>query len=360
MRTMTSPDGGTLGALGNVRLTFERKLPPDATVCVSVGDGVSARDVVARAFIAGKVVSVAAAEMLGVPRSRVQESLLVKPGDSVDAQQVIGKRDALFGMLKSKVRSPVAGEVESVSNVSGHVMIRQMPRPVEVTAYVNGEVTAIDAQTGIRVCANVSKVQGIFGIGGEVTGELCDGAASDVDGKIVCFTDSVHCDVLVQLRALGAVGVVAPSIGGDELYRFCGASLNLAATGDEDVGLTLLLTEGFGHLPMAGETKRILMACMGQSVSMCGITQVRAGVIRPELIGPVVADDDAASPDAGTHQQAKNRVKIVRGRYLGREGTIVDAPVAPVTLDSGIAALVYRIRLCDGGEVVAVPRVNVA
>ncbi|MBN2719360.1 MAG: hypothetical protein JXX14_26150 [Deltaproteobacteria bacterium] len=352
---MTALSAPTLVVTGRSREVFERKLPPSAKVCVETGMIVRARDVVALASVSGKMVSVAAAEMLGVTRSKVQSYLTVAPGDGVTKGQMLGQRDALFGLLKSRIVSPVDGTIESVSGISGHLMIREISVPVTVEAYVNGEVVEINEKNGVRILANVSKVQGAFGVGGEVTGVMVDANADTVAGKIVCAFEPVTNDALASWREAGAIGVVTPSIDGDELYRFCGDALNLAATGDEDIGMTLVVTEGFGRVPMAKHTMCVLSGCIGQEVSMCGITQVRAGVIRPEIIGPVLADAENPA-DAPTNRHS---VKIVRGRYFGNEGIIVAAPASPQKLASGVEALVYRVKLMGGEEVVDVPRANV-
>jgi hypothetical protein len=94
---------------------------------------------------------------------------------------------------------------------------------------------------------------------------------------------------------------------------------------------------------------------MNREVSMSGVTQVRAGVIRPELIGPpvTVADDDNSLSIPG------RVVKILCGRHMGSEALIVDEPVTPQHLPSGISTLIYRLKLIDSGDVITVPRVNV-
>jgi len=61
---------------------------------------------------------------------------------------------------------------------------------------------------------------------------------------------------------------------------------DVEATGTEQVGFTLILTEGFGSIPMAGKTFALLSAHAGQPASISGATQIRAGVIRPEIIIP--------------------------------------------------------------------------
>ncbi|MBN2526147.1 MAG: hypothetical protein JXR76_07125 [Deltaproteobacteria bacterium] len=342
--------------LEKTRIIRVRKLPPDAAVQVTPGQVARAADVVATASVPGQVHSVAASDMLGVAKSKVVDYLLLKEGDPVTAGQALGEHTALLGLVKSQVVSPVDGIVETVSRVSGHVMIRENPHVENVRAFVSGQITGVDEKNGVTIEAEVSLVQGVFGVGGEVMGTLCLFDDTDVQGKIVCTKDTLTVGALNRFKEAGAKGVVAPSISGSDLYGFCGAHLNLAATGDEDVGLTLMITEGFGQIPMARRTRQVLLDCVGKHISMCGITQVRAGVIRPELIGPVIQREDDKMDD----DQANTEFKIVRGPFAGEEARIVETLATPQVLPSGVKALVYRVRLVQSGDEVLVARANVA
>jgi hypothetical protein len=352
---VSSSASPVLTVCGSTYIARTRRVPPGAKLMVKCNDRVRATDVVATAEVPGQMVSVDAAAMLGVVKSRIGDYLKIGEGDLLTEGQEMGRRDALFGLVRTILRAPLSGTVESISRVSGHVMIREAPHPVNVVAYINGTVETLNEKKGVTVAANGALVQGVFGVGNEVTGMLCSTANDEMTGRIVCAFESIDEEALHHFRDAGAIGVIAPGIDGKALTDFCGTQLNPAATGDEDVGLTMVFTEGFGALPMGTKTKNILRALVNREVSMSGVTQVRAGVIRPELIGPAVDGMD----DALTGRDIERRVRILRGKYMGREASIVDEPAAPQRLPSGISTLVYKVKLIDSDEVFSVPRVNV-
>lgn len=352
---MSNPASPVLTVSGNTSLTRTRRVPPGATITVERHNRVNATDVVATADVSGQMVSVDAAALLGVAKGRILDYLAVGIGDRVSDGQVIGRRDALMGIFKTVLVSPLNGTVESVSRVSGHLMIRETPHPVTVRAYIGGRVETIDPKNGVTVSTTGALIQGVFGVGGEVTGTLCSTGEENLAGRIVCAFESINAHQLCHFREAGALGVIAPGIDGRSLMDFCGGHLNPAATGDENVGIAMVFTEGFGALPMAVKSRRILMALMNREVSMSGATQVRAGVIRPELIGPPVTVGDDENPLSISGRS----VKIIRGPHMGCEARIVDEPVTPQLLQSGIAALTYTLQLTDSGDTISVPRVNV-
>ena len=61
----------------------------------------------------------------------------------------------------------------------------------------------------------------------------------------------------------------------------------MAITGSEQLGLTVVVTEGFGRMTIASRTFALLEKFRGRRVSVNGATQIRAGVMRPEIVIPM-------------------------------------------------------------------------
>ena len=78
----------------------------------------------------------------------------------------------LFGFFKSEVLSPVEGSIESISEVTGQIIMREAPIPVEIDAYMSGTVKNIIPNEGVTIQAHAAFIQGIFGIGGEARGDM--------------------------------------------------------------------------------------------------------------------------------------------------------------------------------------------
>ena len=74
---------------------------------------------------------------------------LLKKGD------LIAETSGIFGMFKSSVESPVDGTIESISQSTGRVVVREAPIPVEVDAYVKGgKVDEVVENEGIIVLSS--------------------------------------------------------------------------------------------------------------------------------------------------------------------------------------------------------------
>ncbi|MDD5308513.1 MAG: hypothetical protein PHU25_14420 [Deltaproteobacteria bacterium] len=346
-----------------------RVLPIRGEVLVEQGQSVGATDVVARALLPGEIHPVNVASVLGVPCAEVPSCMRVAAGESVRRGRLLAESRSFFGMFRQIVESPVDGILESVSKVTGQIMLRAAPKPLEITAYMPGRVASVIPGFGVEIEAEIAFVQGIFGVGGEQSGTLvrisdrpgekvdADGILDVHRGAILAGGGRVTREALARLGAVGARGLVTSSMDAADLLELIGATRNLSVTGDEGLGFTLILTEGFGELPMAARTFDLLASLAGHTVSVSGATQIRAGVIRPD-VSAAPLDSAPRSRDLSTSVEPGARVRIVRGKAFGALGRVEGIPEAPRITGSGGRSLVLEIRLDDGGLVEA-PRSNV-
>ena len=87
--------------------------------------------------------------------------------------------------------------------------------------------------------------------------------------------------------------------------------------------------------------------------SINGATQIRAGVVRPEIIIPV--EGQAEAVDAAIAGDALNigtPIRIIREPYFGQLGRVSDLPVELQELETEAKVRVLEVELEDGNKVV--------
>ena len=102
------------------------------------------------------------------------------------------------------------------------------------------------------------------------------------------------------------------------LRQLLGRDLGVAITGAEDLGLTLVLTEGFGRIRMADRAWSLLGKFAGSNAAVSGATQIRAGVMRPEILIPheTMAGELDVAGDGGL--EIGSLVRAIREPHFGR------------------------------------------
>lgn len=366
----------TPGLTVSARATYRarRLLPVDGEVTVSVGDRVAADDVVAQTFMDGDVFPMKVANMLGASPRDLPGLMLKRAGEQVAVGDPVARSKGMFGMFRTEVRSTAAGTVESVSDATGMVIVRGPRQPIAVRAFIGGTVVEVLPREGAVVENVVALVQGIFGIGGETSGAVAMACASpdeelDADdvtpamrGAVVVGGARMTAAAIARAREVGAHAVISGGIDDQDLRDVLGHDIGVAVTGSERIGITLVITEGFGEIAMAARTFALLASHAGRTASVNGATQIRAGVMRPEIVIPL-ADEAAGDAHAGGGATAGELsigtpVRVIRDPWFGALGTVAALPEQPAVLGSGSKARVLEVALADGQRV-TVPRANV-
>ena len=353
----------------------ERRLPLQGEVLVETGTTVQAEDVVAKADLPGNVQLLNVANLLSVPAEEVIEYMLKPVGEVIAKDEIIATTKGLFGLFKSQALSPIDGTIEAVSDVTGQVILREPPIPVEVKAYTNGTVTEIAPNEGVTVETYGTYIQGIFGVGGETVGNLIVAVSSSSDeltaehilpehrDKILVVGSLVTTEAIQQAIQHGVKGIIAGGIDDADLRELLGYELGVAITGSEEIGITLVVTEGFGSIAMAEQTFALLKAREGMKTSINGATQIRAGVVRPEIVIPLVSEGVETVEEGRTGNmegilEVGSSVRIIREPYFGKLGRVTELPVELQNLETEARVRVLRVELEDGQQT-TLPRANV-
>ncbi len=350
----------------------ERSLPIKGEILVEEGQKVDFDTIVGRCYLEGPPYIVKIAELLGIEPEEVPRYLKVKIGDVVKKGTVLAGYTAFLGLIKKTVESPVDGVVEGFNELTGHLTVRSPPRVIELSAYVRGKVVKVVPGESVAVGTPAAFIQGIIGFGGERHGVIEVVSSSNQDvvgpehigehhaGKIIVGGSLITYEALEKARKVGVVGVVVGGAKITDIERILGYRIGVAITGRENIGFTLVLTEGFGKLPMSQRAFKIFKEHEGMEAAINGTTQVRAGVIRPEIIIPkeVEVPTEALEPLGEGKMKVGSVVRIIRYPYFGEIGTVVELPIELHQIETESPVRVVKVRLQDG-RVVTVPRANV-
>lgn len=350
----------------------ERRLPLKGEVLAPLGAEVAPDSIVARTELPGNVQTVNLAQKLATDPAKVAETLLKPIGSAVRKGEIFATAKSLFGLMKSHAEAPCDGTLESISTVTGQLILREPPIPVEVAAYVRGRVAEVLEGEGVVIEAAGAFLQGIFGVGGETFGPVAVAVRGPEEpleashllpehrGKVVVGGAFVSYETLMRAREVGVAAVVVGGFDDRDLKRLLGKDLGVAITGGEDIGFTLVLTEGFGRIRMAERTWRLLNEHQGEIASVSGATQIRAGVMRPEILIPRAGGSAGAKPDSQEGSLEPGSVlRIIREPWFGRIAKVTALPPELRALDTEAHVRVLEVEFVDDGTRAVVPRANV-
>ncbi len=358
----------------SIILRKERIMPLKGKVLVTKGTKVKSDDVVAETLLPGKVLPFNLANKLGVTPSQLEKYIKIKTGDMITTKTVLAENAGFMGLglFKSVVHSPIEGEVENISAVTGQVLLREPRIPVQVKAFIDGIVTEVIPEEGVIIENKSAYIQGIFGIGDETTGELkmlattpdeeLDAGRIDEScrGKIIVAGSFIPYHVIDIAIKHGVKAIITGGIDDQDLKKLLGYDIGVAITGHEKIGLTIVCTEGFGKITMAKKTFELLKKFDGHKASVHGHTQIRAGVIRPEIIIPLDFEEDELISVKATMPvlEIGTLIRIIRNPHFGSIAKVTGLPEELTKVESETMVRILEAEFEDGTRF-CIPRANV-
>lgn len=354
-------------------VTRRRILPLSGEVLVKEGDYVSHDKIVARTFAPGEANAFPASNVLGIEPFELKNSMHRSVGDEVHKGERIGLATSFFGIFKSELFAEMDGTIEMISNETGLVIIRKAPIPLEINSYIPGRVSNIIPKYGADIVTKGTFIQGIFGIGGERHGELATVAPRDdvitpdditekYKGKIIFGGSKITSETVSKANSLGVKGLIVGGIDRTEISKILNYDIGVAITGHESIDFSLIITEGFGEMKMAKRTYELLESLESRIACINGATQIRAGVIRPEIIVPknAVIEDGAHNREGEPILDGINigsKIRIIRRPNFGEIGQVISLPVELQEIETKSKVRAMEVEL-ENRVRVLIPRAN--
>jgi hypothetical protein len=224
--------------------------------------------------------------------------MIKQEGDDVKKDEAIATYRSFFSRSTKVARSPIDGKIEAFSKYTGRALIRGHPLEIKVNAFIPGEIVEIFPKVGAKVETNGKFFEGIFGIGGENWGKITvpvnsnespltsDEINEAMKGRIIVGGSVVTLNAIRKAVNVGANGLIVGGLDQKDLTEFLGYEVGLGITGNEDISLSLIITEGFGINSMNPKIFELLKKSQDKLACINGSTQIRSRMQRPEIIIP--------------------------------------------------------------------------
>jgi len=353
-----------LKILENASIKKKRILPLSGELHVEKDDLVKSDQIVASAKIPGNVQMINVSNKLNIDPNQLIDCMLCKVDQEVKEGEVVARSKGLFGFFRSEVKSPMDGVLINISDITGQIIISEKPIPVEVDAYIDGKIQEVYKKEGVLISAHGVLIQGIIGVGGEKKGTLkiieniSDLDKIDLSSDVVVVIKSfIDYGTYQKINKLGLKGIICGGIDYESLTKILGYPLGVAITGSEDV-TTVVVTEGFGNINMSDRTFELLKKYKDSYCSINGATQIRAGVMRPEVI--INLDSDVENINDNKNESlilVGSKVRIIRDPFFGLIGIVSALPSELVKMKTETMVRAAEVTLEDGTKKI-IPRAN--
>ena len=302
---------------------------------------------------------------LGLSKLQFSERVLVSSGQMVSRGQHLLRGGKYVALALSRVIS--------VSLFEGEMVLEPIFHATEITAFIDGVVIAVEEADSCLVAAKGYRFKGEVGYGGEAVGRLrvlqtanleldASDLPDDLADCIIVVQGSVSEVVLSRLAEQNIAGLVMGYAEPLTLKRFLPSNPLQHLGMLMETPFPIMLINGFTK-PITGRVFKQIALLDGQQAALDAATQIRAGIIRPELL-IALADEEIDLAEnynnlymesAGLYEGAK--VVILREPHPGEEGMLQKISSTREETPAGTLTTLATVLL-DNGKTVQVPVFN--
>lgn len=339
---------------------IHRRLSGKGSLSISPGVEVSPTDILGTSTIPSGFRILNLAQQLSVFPQHVQKYLKVSLGQKIYKGELLAyKSGGVFGG-KAIVVSPTDGVLDFLNPKTGEIKMTFLPKKEALTSGVYGIVEAVDKERGqVTIRTQAILVLGMFGCGKVRDGILhiigrrdellgLNFVPSEYRGQILAGGSLVFKEAISSCISSGINGIITGGINAKDYKAIAGGSLVFPKKLENDIGISIVVLEGFGSIPVGEDIFEILTQYHSKFVQIDGNTGV---IILPSFASKSMKKiKETILPPEGNIQSVYKstqemvelktglRVRIIGNSFTGEQGRVVAIDQAETLLASGIKA----------------------
>lgn len=350
----------------DIVVRIKRTLKGTGKLNVAVGMQVSPDQIIGTANVSSGFRKINLSDLLSTPPGDVRKYLVKSLGQRIYRGELLAfKKGTIFGGRKL-VTSPTDGVLDFLNPQTGELKMTFLPKKAELPAGVFGIVEAIDETRGlVAIKAQVTRIHGMFG-----SGRLRDGIlhvlskrddlvnksiiTAQFDENILVGGSLIFKDAISSAISLGINGIITGGINAKDYKAMAGGRLIFPKKINNDIGVSIIVSEGFGSIPIGGDIFEVLSAYEGKFVSIDGNSAILdlpsfeskslEYIKRFQLTSLEPEQSFRENGEGLIEAKEGTRVRITGNSFPGEEGKILSIDRSLTLLPSGINAMLATIE----------------
>ncbi len=339
----------------------KRSLIGEGKLTVRVGEEVQPQDILGQSLLSAGFSAVNIAKMLNVRPSEGGKYIQRPTGKVIYKGELLALKKEIFG--KKVVVAPTDGLIETYDAKTGELRLRFLSKEIPLTAGIIGIVDNVNYVTNeVIIKTMVTEIFGILGSGRERSGVLnILGAPGDLvhptqiqtqmHQQIILTGGLVDSSILRKAAGFGLSGIVCGGLNVVD-YRSIMGSINPAKRVGTDVGISIVVTEGFGLIPVGSDIFNLMRPFGGKFVFLNGninqvllptatadsILTLRKSSLPLEKVHDMVPEVELGEIKIGL------KVRIIWPPFMGAQGKVISIDQTPTVLESGISTILLTLE----------------
>lgn len=352
----------------NIISTIVRILPGKGKINVQMGQEVTPDEVIGTSTIPSGFRIINVTSLLEVGSSSIESYIKRQVGQRIYKGELLACKDG--GLFKGKkvVTSPTDGIIDFINSRNGEVKISFLPKRINLPAGVFGVIGFVDhVHSKVLIKTQITKIYGVFGSGRNRDGYLHVLGSNQelIDSQSVSIKDAEHILVgrnLIYKEAISAAissnvsGIITGGINTKDYRGMAGGYLAFPKKFDNDIGISVVVCEGFGSVPIGQDIFGLLTeydqkfvfidgnqatVSLPSDKSDCMIAIRKIALptnLEVDLGEPLVSEGNLEDIKLGA------KVRVIGVTYLGEQGKIIAIDKLKTRLASGVLSQLVTLE----------------
>jgi len=349
----------------DVIVRINRVLQGKGTITVVPNQQVKPSDIIGTSnFSSGfRILNLAA--LLAVSAKDVEKYLKRALGQRIYKGELLAFKSGGIFEGKKTVIAPTDGVLDYLNPETGEMRMTLLPKSLELPAGVFGIVEAIDPEKGkVTIIAQSSRIHGMFG-----SGRLRDGTlellgkrealivnsmiSPKSEGHILVGGSLIYKDALSAAISCGINGVITGGINAKDYKSMAGGKLIFPKKLENDIGLSIVVCEGFGSIPIGWDIYELLSQYNNRFISIDGnrgiidlpsFEQSSMTRVSHTKLPPIQEDINTENVSKVLELKVGLICRVVGNSYPGEQGKITAIDSSLTLLPSGISCALATIE----------------
>lgn len=356
-----------------------RNLKGRGRLNVSIGQEVSPDDILGSCQVPSGFRTINLSLLLSVSPKEASKYLKRAIGQRIYKGELLALREA--GLLHGKkvVTAPTDGVLDFLNSDTGELKMTFLPKKLDLPAAVYGVIENIDSLHGqVVIRTQATKIYGMFG-----TGRSCDGILQILGGgqdlirksmispkfsdHILLGGSLIYKEAISAAISVSISGIITGGLNAQDYRGMAGGRLVFPRKLDTDVGITMVVCEGFGSVPIGIDIYQTLLKYEGKFIFIDGnqaeislpsfesdsMLRVRSTKLSPPEAAPGAND----SRKENVEIMVGNMVRVTGSSFMGEQGKILRIDHSKSLLPSKIST--YLLTIETKRRKIQVPYTNV-
>lgn len=349
----------------DVIVRINRILQGKGAISVAPNQEVKPQDIIGEANIASGFRTLNLADLLGINSTEVEKYLKRQVGQRIYKGELLAyKEGGLFGSKKTVV-APTDGVLDYINSQTGELKMTLLPKKIALPAGVYGIVEQVDQEKGkVIIKAQASRIYGMFGCGKSRDGILefiCkredllvkNMISPKSEGHILVGGSLVYKDALTAAISTEIKGIIIGGINAKDYQSMAGGRITFPKKLENDIGISIVVCEGFGSVPIAEDIYNMLLQFNNRFVSIDGNKGIidlpsseSSSLSRVEAtkLTPIPDEREVEGSSQVSELKVGVRVRIIGNAYLGEQGKVIALDESATLMPSNISSILATIE----------------